>query len=389
MFKQLLLILLLTYEYIQQSEVFFTRHITPSSIVSMFKKLNKTLEGKVGLKVHTGEIGGPYYLRPDFLQEIYDYTNGTFIECNTAYTSYGRHTTELHKYTLKRNGWLDNDRRMQIMDEDPSKDEQIPIPNHKNISYNIVGEHLKDFNSVLVLAHFKGHAMGGFGGALKQLSIGFASRAGKANIHSGGFTTNYTECWNHKAEQKDFTSAMADAASSIVNYFKERGGMAFINVMANISVRCDCGVGAPPPKVRDLGILASLDPVAIDRASFDLIAKENNEGSHEWIENSNQLLGENTLKVAEELGIGSQKYTLIDVDDQDSEEEEEQKEKEEEEPKEKEKEKEENYIFLYIFTPVVVLLLVIIGIMGFFLYKKDSEIKIKNASLGISMTSHK
>jgi hypothetical protein len=165
--------------------------------------------------------------------------------------------------------------------------------------------------------------------------------------------------------------------------------MAFINVMANISVRCDCGVGAPPPKVRDLGILASLDPVAIDRASFDLIAKENNEGSYEWIENSNQLLGENTLKVAEELGIGSQKYTLIDVDDQDSEEEEEQKEKEEEEPKEKEKEKEENYIFLYIFTPVVVLLLVIIGIMGFFLYKKNSEIKIKNASLGISMTSHK
>ncbi len=391
MFNQLVIILLLFYEYIQKSDVFYTKHISPSSIVSMFKKLNKTLEGKVGLKVHTGEIGGLYFLRPDFLQEIYDYTQGTFIECNTAYTSWGRHTTELHQYTLKRNGWLDNDRRIQIMDEDPSKDEIIEIPNHKNISFNIVGGHLKEYNSCLVLAHFKGHAMGGFGGALKQLSIGFASRAGKANIHSGGYTSNYTDCWNHKAEQKDFTTAMADAASSIVNFFKERGGMAFINIMSNISVRCDCGVGAPPPKVRDLGILASLDPVAIDRASFDLIEKENNEGSHEWIENSNKLLGENTLKVAEELGIGSQDYNLIDVDGEDEPEEEEQHEKEEEGKKEEEDEKEEdeNYVFLYIFIPIVVLLLVIIGIMGFFLYKKNSEIKIKNASLGISMTDKK
>ena len=137
--------------------------------------------------------------RPDFLQEIYDYTNGTFIECNTAYLSGGRHTTELHENVLKVNGWRNNSRRTVIMDEDPSQDFNLSIPNHYNISNNTVGGHIKDFNSILVLAHFKGHAMGGFGGALKQLSIGFASRAGKANIHSGGFTSNYTETWSHKA----------------------------------------------------------------------------------------------------------------------------------------------------------------------------------------------
>ena len=169
----------------------------------MYKKLNFKLEGNVGLKVHTGEIGGKYFLRPSFLQEIYDYTNGTFIECNTAYTSYDRHTTEGHKMVLRENGWYDNDRRMVIMDEECENDKKLTVENYNNITENIVGEHLFDFDSCLVLAHFKGHVMGGFGGALKQLSIGFASRAGKANIHSGAFTTNYTLCWSHKAEQLD------------------------------------------------------------------------------------------------------------------------------------------------------------------------------------------
>ena len=392
---KILLFISIIYGCLQnKSDVFFTKKISPSSIVSMFKKLNITLSGNVGLKVHTGEIGGPYFLRPNFLKEIYDYINGTFIECNTAYTSWGRHTTELHQYTLKRNGWLDDDIRTIIMDEDPSQDFNLSIPNYNNISNNIVGGHLKDFDSCLVLAHFKGHAMGGFGGALKQLSIGFASRAGKSNIHSGGYTTNYTETWTHKAEQKDFTAAMADAASSIVNYFKKKGGMAFINVMVNISVRCDCGVGAPPPKVRDIGILASLDPVAIDRASFDLIKKENTEGSQEWIENSNSLLGENTLKLAEELGVGSQDYNLINVDGDDEEEEEEKE--EEEGGKEGDKDNEndnknkddtdQSKIYLYIFIPIIILLVIIIGILGFFLFKKNTKIKLYNQSLGVSMT---
>ena len=360
---KILLIFILVFESFQKSDVYYTRDISPSSIVKMFKKLNIKLGGNIGLKVHTGEIGGKYFLRPDFLQEIYDYLNGTFIECNTAYPGYDRHYTEGHKRVLQVNGWTDKSRRIIIMDEDPDQDFNLTVANYTNISNNIVGAHIRDFNSCLVLAHFKGHAMGGFGGALKQLSIGFASRAGKSNIHSGGYTTNYTEVWTHKAEQKDFTSAMADAASTIVKFFKERQGIAFINVMTNISVRCDCGVGAPPPKVRDIGILASLDPVAIDRASFDLISKENTDGSREWLNNSKNLLGENTIKVAEQLGIGTQDYNLISVD--------------------------ENNLFWYIFFPVSFVLLVAIGLLILFIYKKKYDSKMANGSLGVSLTSTK
>ena len=390
MLKKLFLILLFIYEYIQKSDVYYTKHISSEGIVEMFKKLNITLPGRVGLKVHTGEILGPYYLHPDFLHQIYDYTNDTFIECNTAYTSYGRHTTELHNYTLRRNGWLDNNRRTIIMDEDPSKDFNLSIPNFKNISNNIVGGHLKDFDSCLVLAHFKGHAMGGFGGALKQLSIGFASRAGKSNIHSGGYTSNYLEAWDHKAEQKDFTTAMADAASSIVRYFRERGEIAFINVMSNISIRCDCGVGAPPPKIRDLGILASLDPVAIDRASFDLIVKENTEGSREWIGNSESLLGENTIKIAEELGVGTQEYNLINVDTDDDDEEEENQSDNDEDKSDNNTDNNNDdsstKLLLLILIPSIVILLVAAGLIGFLIYKKKSQNQITNGSLGVSMT---
>ena len=368
MLDKIIVFLLLLFECLQKSDVYYTKHITPQGVVEIFKKLNITLPGKVGLKVHTGEIGGPYFLHPDFLQPIYNYTNGTFIECNTAYTSWGRHTTELHKYTLKRNGWLDNDRRTVIMDEDPSEDFNLTIPNFRNISNNTVGGHIKDFDSCLVLAHFKGHAMGGFGGALKQLSIGFASRAGKANIHSGGYTCDYIETWNHKAEQLDFTNAMADAASSVVNYFRQKGEIAFINVMSNISIRCDCGVGAPPPEIRDLGIMASLDPVAIDRASFDLIEKENTKGSHQWIDNANSLLGQNTMKVAEDLGIGTQDYNLICIDED-----------------EDEDDNTINFLW-FIIIPLSVILLVAAGLIVFFLWKKKSKNKINGGSLGVSMT---
>ena len=286
--------------------------------------------------------------------------------------------------------YLDNNRRTIIMDEDPSKDFNLSIPNFKNISNNIVGGHLKDFDSCLVLAHFKGHAMGGFGGALKQLSIGFASRAGKSNIHSGGYTSNYLEAWDHKAEQKDFTTAMDDAVSSIVRYFRERGEIAFINVMSNISIRCDCGVGAPPPKIRDLGILASLDPVAIDRASFDLIVKENTEGSREWIGNSDSLLGENTIKVAEELGIGTQEYNLINVDTDDDDEEEENQSDNDEDKSDNNTDNNNDdsstKLLLLILIPSIVILLVAAGLIGFLIYKKKSQNQITNGSLGVSMT---
>ena len=308
------LMLLLLCEAIQKADVFFTKDISPSSMVKLFKKLNVTLTGKIGLKVHSGEIGGKYFLSPNFLQEIYDYTNGTFIECNTAYRA-GRHSTEEHRKVLAQNGWLDNNRRTVIMDEDPSLDFNLSISNPVSISENIVGSRLKEFDSCLVLSHFKGHGMGGFGAALKQLSIGFASQKGKTWIHTAGKRTDWPQAFNQGTTQIEFTSAMGDSASSIVNYFRERGGIAFISVVANISRSCDCaGAGAPAPKIKDIGILASIDPIAIDRAALDLIKKYTDEGTEELLSQIKRLEGENTVLVAEKHGIGSQEYNFIDID---------------------------------------------------------------------------
>ena len=305
----LFLLLTLTFE---KSDVYFTKEISPEKIVELFKKLNANLKGKIGLKVHTGEKNGPYFLRPSFLKNIYDYTNGTFIETNVAYRG-NRLTTELHRELLKLNGW--NEYRTVIMDEEENNDKILNVNNYHKISKNIVGEHLYDFNSCLVLSHFKGHGMGGFGGALKQLSIGFASRAGKSNIHSAGTTKDYRTVWSQTASQLDFTSAMADAASSVVEYFKGKGGIAYINVLANISKSCDCaGVRAPEPKIRNIGILASTDPVAIDKACYDLIVKENTEGSKDFIKQVQSKLGLNTLDVSVEHGLGVQDYNLISID---------------------------------------------------------------------------
>ena len=315
--KIITLFLILILKSFQKSDVYFTKEISGEKIVEMFKKLNITLKGNIGLKVHTGEKDGPYYLRPSVLNNIYDYTNGTFIECNTAYLRRWRHNTSIHQQLLEWNGW--NNYRIVLMDENEENDIILNVTKPHNITKNYVGEHLYDYNSCLVLAHFKGHPMGGFGGAMKQLSIGFASRAGKSYIHSGGYTTNYLEAWTHKATQKDFTAAMADAASTVVDYFKNNGGIAYINVLANISKVCDCGgTAAPPPKIRDIGILASLDPVAIDKACYDLIVRENTEGSKDWINQSETLLGLNTLNVAEDIGMGTQDYNFINIDDGDS-----------------------------------------------------------------------
>ena len=313
MLKYILLFLFL-FESLEKSEVFFTKTISPSNMVRIFKRLNIELKGRVGLKVHTGEQGGRYFLRPSFLQEIYDYTNGTFIECNTAYSGM-RHDTQLHKQLLKDHGWLDNNRRTVIMDEDPSADFTLKINDGEKISENYVGAHLKDFDSCIVLSHLKGHGMGGYGGALKQLSIGFASQAGKAWIHTAGETTDWSKAFTQGTSQFDFTSSMGDAASSIVEYFRERGGIAFINVMVNISKSCDCaGASAPEPKIHDIGILASLDPVAIDKACLDLIVENPDTGTMELLQQISRLEGQNTIEVAEMHGIGTQDYVLIDID---------------------------------------------------------------------------
>ena len=305
---------------IDNPSVFFTREISPDSVVKMFKHLNYPLGDKIGLKVHSGEAGGKYFLTPDFLQKIYDYTKGTFIECNTAYDGndlqYTRSNTKNHTNLLNYHGWLKNGRKTVIMDENPDKNFNLTVKNYTKIPNNIVGEHIKDFDSVLVLAHFKGHGAGGFGGALKQLSIGFASQAGKTNIHTAGVSSNWKEQMTYWATQEDFTSSMGDAASTVVEFFRERKGIAFINVLANISLYCDCsGSGAPAPRIKDIGILASTDPVAIDRASVDMLHAYTDLGTFQLLEQIKFLKGENTINVAEQHGIGKQTYNLIDVDE--------------------------------------------------------------------------
>ena len=351
------LVFLFAYNTFQKSNVYFTKVISPSSMVTIFKKLNVSLEGRVGLKIHSGELRGKYFLTPDFLEEIYNYTNGTYIECNTAYKGGVRHSTESHKNLLKDHGWYDKNRRIVLMDEDPLNDFNLTVSNPEMISENIVGGHLKEFESCLVLAHLKGHGSGGFGGALKQLSIGFASQAGKTFIHTAGKFTNWTIMQENKANQENFTASMADAASTIVEYFKKRKGIAFINVMANISRLCDCAGGkAPEPKIHDIGILASTDPVAIDRACIDLIRKNVDVGTDEWLTQLNNLKGENTIFIAEKHGMGSQEYELINIDEKEGEDD----------------YKKDNKIFIFIIIGILVfvILLVLAVIIRFVIYKK-------------------
>ena len=373
---------------LQQSKVYFTKEITPSKIVEMFKKLNVTLTGNIGLKVHTGELGGKYFLTPDFLQEIYNYLNGTFIECNTAYVR-NRHTTAFHKEVLKIHGWVNNSRRADIMDENPEEDFKLEIKNGKVIHEDYVGGHLKNYDSCLVLAHFKGHPVGGFGGALKQLSIGFASQRGKSHIHSAGRTTNWTDMTIGEASPENFTSAMGDAASSIVDYFRKKGNIAFINVLVNVSLHCDCrGPLAPAPKIRDFGIFASLDPVAIDRACLDMIKTYKDEGTDELFSQIEKFDGENIINAAEEHGIGSQNYVLIDVDENEKEEEKEEEKENEDDDKDKDGNKKDDSNLMVIIIVCVVFSIIAIGIFVFilvcFMRKPKKEKEVGNDEEGTS-----
>ena len=316
MFKTLLSLTLILHSLqAQPSKVYFTRTISSDNIVEMFKRLNVTLKGRIGLKVHSGEKDGIYYLRPDFLQKIYDYTNGTFIECNTAYENW-RHNTSIHMKLAEEHGWYEKNRRFVIMDENPEDDIELDIKDGVKIKKNYVGKHIEDFESIIVLSHFKGHSWGGFGGALKQLSIGFGSQAGKTFTHTAGASKNWTEMKAKRASQMDFTASMGDAASSVVRYFQNKGGIVYISVLVNISKICDCGGGpiVPPPKIHNIGILASIDPVAIDRAALDLVKETKDEGTEDWFDQVYDRKGLNTITVAEKHKIGTTKYVLIDVD---------------------------------------------------------------------------
>ena len=299
-------------EWDMKAKVYFTKEITPEKVVEMYQALGVELPGKVAVKVHSGEKGNQNFLRPEFWRPMVEKVQGTIVECNTAYgdASGGvRDHTESHLKLLEEHGWtkyFDVD----LMDAE-GPDVIWPISNGKILKENHLGKNIENYDSMLVLAHFKGHPMGGYGGALKQLSIGCASRAGKALIHSGGKTDDRYETWNQHASKMAFPEAMADAAASVVEHFK--GKIAFINVMKNLSVDCDCCAVAEDTCMKDIGILASTDPVAIDQACMDLVIHSDDPGKEHFMERVNSRNGIHTIEAAEELGSGTREYELIQL----------------------------------------------------------------------------
>lgn len=285
-----------------KSKVYFSKNITADEIVKMYEKLGMTLPGNVAVKVHSGEVGNQNFLGPDLYKEVINKVNGTVVECNTAYAG-KRNTTEEHWQTMKEHGWTENF-KVDIMDADGEI--ELPIPNGAQIKVNYVGKNIEKYDSMLVLSHFKGHPMGGFGGALKNISIGIASSHGKAYIHGAG---EVEKLWT--ADGNAFKEAMADADKSIMDYFKEN--IAFINVMANMSVDCDCCAVAEDPCMKDIGVLASLDPVALDKACLDLVYASKDPGRDHLIERIESRNGAHIIEAAEKLGVGSIEYELIEI----------------------------------------------------------------------------
>ena len=281
--------------------VYFSKTITPENVVALYRAVGKELTGKVAVKLHSGEPGNQNFLGPEFWQPMIEAVHGTVVECNTAYPG-ERNTTEAHRRTMIKHGWSTHF-DVDILDAE-GPDLELPIPNGKSIQKDLVGKDIANYDSMLVLSHFKGHPMGGFGGALKQLSIGCASSAGKAYIHGAG---NPDEMWT--TDQNKFLDAMADAASAVVDYFK--GNMVFINVMKNMSVDCDCCAVAEDPCIADIGILASLDPVAVDQACLDLVYASDDPGRDHLIERIESRNGKRTVDSAAALGVGSRDYELI------------------------------------------------------------------------------
>lgn len=287
----------------EKSKVYFTNKITKENMVEIFKRLNVELTGNVGVKVHSGEAGNQNYLRPEFLLDIINYVNGTVVECNTAYDG-ARNTTEKHLELMKEHKWSEL-YNIDILDSEA--EDVLEIPNGKAIKLNYVGANMKKYDSMLVISHFKGHPMGGFGGTLKNISIGLASSHGKAYIHGAG---EPAKIWSQ--EQALFLESMADAASSIVNKYKEK--IAFISVMCNMSVDCDCCAVAEDPCMKDIGILASTDPIALDQACIDKIYSSPDLGREHMIKRIESKNGLHILESAFSLGFGNREYELINID---------------------------------------------------------------------------
>ena len=283
--------------------VYFSRTITPEKVLELFKLVNKELPGRVAVKVHSGEKGNQNFLKPDFWKPIIDHVGGTVVECNTAYKG-ERDTTARHRKLLKYHGWIDHF-PVDLLDAE-GPDLELPIPNGKVIQKNFVGKDIVNYDSMLVLSHFKGHPMGGYGGALKQLSIGVASSFGKAYIHGAG---EPEKIWT--ADHDSFLESMADAAGSVVDYFK--GNLVYVSVMKNMSVDCDCCAVAEDPCIADIGILVSTDPIAIDQACIDLVCACSDPGKPHLLERIESRNGVHTIEAAASLGYGTREYKLIEV----------------------------------------------------------------------------
>lgn len=286
-----------------KANVYFTKEITPQAMIKMYEALNRQLPGKVAVKLHSGEVGNQNFLRPDFMKPVIDYVNGTIVECNTAYEG-KRYETKDHWEIMKLHGWS-NIAPVDIMDEEGEV--ALKVENGFHLKENYVGKNMCNYDSMLVLSHFKGHPMGGFGGALKNISIGIASKYGKAHIHGAGVAENI---WT--ADHDEFLESMADAAQTIQNYFKEN--IVYINVMCNMSVDCDCCAEAEDPKIADIGILCSADPVALDQACVDLVYASEDPGKVHLIERMESRHGILTVEAAEKLNIGSREYELVNLD---------------------------------------------------------------------------
>lgn len=291
----------------EKAKVYFTKEVSPESIVKMYEKLGVVLPGKVAVKLHSDEEGNQNYMKPEFVKAIVDKVDGVVVECNTAYEG-ERNTTDKHKKLMENHGWtkyFDVD----ILDAE-GPDLVLEIPNGQRIKKNYVGKNIENYDSMLILSHFKGHPMGGYGGALKQLSIGCASSHGKSYIHCVGKEDGSFEDM-FKVDQLQFLESMADAASSVVKYFK--GKIIYINVMCNMSVDCDCCAVAEDPCMKDIGVLISTDPVAIDQACIDLVYNSTDAGKDHLIERIESRHGVYTIECAAKLGYGTREYELIEV----------------------------------------------------------------------------
>ena len=286
-----------------KAKVCFSREITPEKVVALYRAVGRELPGKVAVKLHSGEQGNQNFLGPDFWRPMIEAVHGTVVECNTAYEG-ERNTTEKHRRTMIKHGWSTNF-DVDILDAE-GPDLELAVPNGRSIQKNFVGKDIANYDSMLVLSHFKGHPMGGFGGALKQLSIGCASSYGKAYIHGAG---EPEKIWT--ADHDSFLDAMADAALSVAEYFKNK--TVFINVMKNMSVDCDCCAVAEDPCMADIGILASLDPIAVDQACPDLVYASDDPGRDHLVERIESLNGVRTVESAAALGFGTREYELVEL----------------------------------------------------------------------------